>query len=219
MNKDAERENQKELEKLERQIRADEKYIARAQKELERYSRIFEEAAEYLKSLSKAETFRLPDDYPPPSEILQQHFPEMANRCPFQGGWGYDAEHAAVLLKSAPKAVSDEKSDAVILESAFIEKRSREELFFARSGGQRFEEPSFKIVEQTRHEVNGVPYDRILADVSGYHINPWNELKADWEAHDGYKDDPAGREDHLKRKEAMKITYRAEFWFNIGNFL
>ena len=60
MNKDAERENQKELEKLDRQIRADEKYIARAQKELERYSRIFEEAAEYLKSLSQAETFRLP---------------------------------------------------------------------------------------------------------------------------------------------------------------
>ena len=36
MNKDAGRKNQKELEKLERQIRADEKYIARAQKELER---------------------------------------------------------------------------------------------------------------------------------------------------------------------------------------
>ena len=54
MNKDAERENQKELEKMERQIRADEKYIARAQKELGRYSRIFEEAAEYLKSLDES---------------------------------------------------------------------------------------------------------------------------------------------------------------------
>ncbi len=218
MNKDAGRKNQKELEKLERQIRADEKYIARAQKELERYSRIFKEASEYLKSLSEAETFRLPDDYPPPCEILQQHFPEMVNRCSFQGGWGYDAEHAAVILRSDQKVESDEKSDVVSLESAFIEKRSREELFFARSGGGRFEEPSFKIVERMRREVNGSPYDHILADVSGYHINRWNELKADWEAHDGYKDDPEGREENLKRKEAVKITYRTEFWFNIADF-
>ena len=53
MNKDAERKNQKELEKLERQIRADEKYIARAQKELGRYYKIFMDAAEYFKSLDE----------------------------------------------------------------------------------------------------------------------------------------------------------------------
>ena len=53
MNKDAERKNQKELEKLERQIWADEKYIARAQKELERYYKIFMDAAEYFKSLDE----------------------------------------------------------------------------------------------------------------------------------------------------------------------
>lgn len=187
-------------------------------KEMLRYADILKDGSEYLSSLNKAETFHLPDDYPLPREILQQHFPDMIGQCCFNGGWGYDAEHAAVL-KSDPTIGSEGKNDAVFLESAFIEKRSREELFFARSGGQRFEEPNFKIVERTRREVNGIPYDHILADVSGYHIIPWNELKAVWEEQDGYKDDPAGREDHLKRKEAIKITFRTEFWFNIKDFI
>ena len=186
-------------------------------KEMLRYADILKDGSEYLSSLNKAETFRLPDNYPLPCEILRKHFPQTDDLCCFNGGWGYDAEHAAVL-KSDPKIGSEEKSDAAALESAFIEKRNREELFFARSGGGRFEEPSFKIVERMRREVNGSPYDHILADVSGYHINRWNELKAEWEAHNGYKDDPEGREENLKRKEAVKITYRTEFWFNIADF-
>ena len=32
--------------------------------------------------------FRLPEDYPLPREILQQHFPRTANQCNFSGGWG-----------------------------------------------------------------------------------------------------------------------------------
>ena len=186
-------------------------------KELKRYADHFQKCLEYMDSLEQAETFRLPDDYPQPCEILPQHFPDMAGQCCFKGGWGYDAEHAAVL-KSDPTIGSEEKSDAAALESAFIEKRNREELFFARSEGQRFEETSFKIVERTRHEVNGIPYDHILADVSGHFITYWNELKAEWEEHDGYRNDPAGLENYLKRKDSWKITYRTEFWFNIEDF-
>ena len=43
--------------------------------------------------------FRLPDDYPLPREILQQHFPRTAKQCNFSAGWGYDTEHA-VIVKS-----------------------------------------------------------------------------------------------------------------------
>lgn len=158
--------------KEERERRKLQKEIERAEreeemlKELKCYADYFKKYLEYMDSLKKAETFRLPDDYPLPCEILPQHFPDMAGQCCFNGGWGYDAEHAAVL-KSDPTIGSEEKSDAAALESAFIEKRSREELFFARSGGQRFEEPGFKIVERTRCEVNGIPYDHIVADSCG----------------------------------------------------
>ena len=41
--------------------------------------------------------FRLPEDYPLPREILQQHFPRTANQCNFSGGWGYDADHAVIV--------------------------------------------------------------------------------------------------------------------------
>lgn len=54
--------------------------------------------------------------------------------------------------------------------------------------------------------------------MTAYPEKEWNELKADWEAHDGYKDDPTGRKANLERKEAVKITYRTEFWFNIKDF-
>ncbi|MBR4664534.1 MAG: hypothetical protein IKO93_11740 [Lentisphaeria bacterium] len=160
-----ERERRKLQKEIERAEREEEEML----KELKRYADHFKKYLEYMDSLKKAETFRLPDDYPLPCEILPQHFPDMTGRCCFKGGWGYDAEHAAVL-KSDQKIKSDENSDAAALESAFIEKRNREELFFARSEGQRFEEPSFKIVERTRREVNGIPYDHILADVSGQFI-------------------------------------------------
>ena len=58
----------------------------------------------------------------------------------------------------------------------------------------------------------------LQVEVTAYPEKEWNELKADWEAHDGYKDDPEGREQNLKRKEACKITYRTVFWFNIKKF-
>ena len=67
-------------------------------------------------------------------------------------------------------------------------------------------------------DINGVPHDYILLEVTAYPGKEWNELKADWESHDFYKDDPEGREANLARKEACKITCQAEYYFNISDF-
>ena len=162
--------------------------------------------------------YRLPADYPAPREILRQHFPRTANQCCFKGGWGYDAGDAVEVLESDPEINPDEKFDGVSLEYAFIDKRIREELIFSRPEGERFEQISHQVLGQELHQIEGVPHDFIEVEVTAYPEKEWNELKADWEAHDGYKDDPEGREANLKRKEACKITYRTEFWFNIENF-
>ncbi len=164
------------------------------------------------------EQYRLPENYPAPREILQQHFPRTANQCNFSGGWGYDADHATIVKEFDPEINPDDKFDGVSLEYAFIDKRIREELIFSRPEGERFEEFDSCTIEQRLMDINGVPHDYILVEVTAYPEKEWNELKADWESHDFYKDDPEGREANLARKEACKITYQAEYYFNISDF-
>ncbi len=164
------------------------------------------------------EQYRLPDDYPLPREILREHFPRTADQCNFSGGWGYDADHATIVKEFDPEINPDEKFDGVSLEYAFIDKRIREELIFSRPEGERFEEFDSCTIEQRLMYINGVPHDYILVEVTAYPEKEWNELKADWENHNFYKDDPEGREANLARKEASKITYQAEYYFNISDF-
>ena len=61
-------------------------------------------------------------------------------------------------------------------------------------------------------------YDRILVDVTAFREQDWEALKADWEAHDGYKDDPEGRIRHEAWHNSRQIKFQEEFWFNINNF-
>lgn len=190
--------------------------------ELEKTQKEFDKFEEQMRQLDENGRldfpYRLPADYPPPREILRQHFPRTANQCCFKGGWGYDAGDAVEVLESNPEINPDEKFDGVSLEYAFIDKRIREELIFSRPEGERFAGLDHKVLGQELHELDGVPHDFIEVEVTAYPEKEWNELKADWEAHDGYKDNPEGRKANLKRKEACKITYRTEFWFNIADF-
>ena len=191
-------------------------------KELEKTQKEFDKFEEQMRQLDENGKldfpYRLPADYPAPREILRQHFPRTATQCCFKGGWGYDAGDAVGVLEFDPEINHDEKFDGVSLEYAFIDKRIREELIFSRPEGERFAGLDHQVLGQELHELDGVPHDFIEVEVTAYPEKEWNELKADWEANDGYKDDPEGRKANLKRKEACKITYRTEFWFNIENF-
>ena len=64
----------------------------------------------------------------------------------------------------------------------------------------------------------GTPYDRILVDVSAFREQDWKELKADWESHNGYQNDPEGKARHLSLRAEKEIHFQEEFWFNIENF-
>ena len=163
--------------------------------------------------------FRLPDDYPLPRTILQQHFPRTAKQCNFSGGWGYDADHAVIVKEFDPEINPDEKFDGVSLEYAFIDKRIREELIFNRPEDDRFAGVNYNTIQQALYRIDGVPYDYILVEVTAFPEREWNELKKDWESHDSYKNDPEGRKRNLDRRAACKITYQAEYYFNISDFM
>lgn len=169
-------------------------------------------------SATASNPYQLPKDYPAPRDVLRQHFPRTAKQCLFRGGWGYSIDDAVEVLEFDPEINPDEKFDGVSLEYAFIDKRIREELIFSRPEGERFEEFDSCTIEQRLMDIEGVPHDYILVEVTAYPEQEWNELKADWESHDCYKDDPVGRERNLARKEACKITYQAEYYFNISDF-
>ena len=207
---------QKEMDDLKKTLEEYENWIDTEGAELEDMLRELEECEE---KEHNGLLHILPEDYPAPREILQQHFPRTARQCNFSGGWGYDVEHATIVKEFDPEINPDERFDGVSLEYAFIDKRIREELIFCRSEGERYEELNYNTIQQSLQRIDGVPYDHILIEVSAYPEREWNELKNDYEAHNFYKDDPEGRKCNLARKEACKITYQAEYYFNISDFM
>ena len=84
--------------------------------------------------------FRLPADYPPPRQILREHFPNTANELLIKGGWGYEIEDATVVLEFDPEINPDHRFSGVSIENVFIQKRIWEELTgnaIAESGMER----------------------------------------------------------------------------------
>lgn len=162
--------------------------------------------------------FRLPADYPPPRQILREHFPNTANELLIKGGWGYEIEDATVVLEFDPEINPDHRFSGVSIENVFIQKRIWEELTFARPEGERYCGIRHGKVWQSLEVGRAGYYDRILVDVTAFREQDWEALKADWEAHDGYKDDPEGRTRHEAWHNSRQIRFQEEFWFNINNF-
>lgn len=173
-------------------------------------------------------SYLLPEDYPAPCGILREHFPDFAAVSRFRGGWGYGADDAVSIImpEAAPEPGKDaaeefsfeERLKGISLQNAFIVMRTREELFFSRPEGERFVNQACRKRGQAFCLVKGVPHDLIRIDVTAYPETAWAGIEADWEAHDGFRDDPEEREKILKRLEPRKITYQTGCFFNISNF-
>ena len=112
-----------------------------------------------------ANPYQLPKDYPAPREVLRQHFPRTAKQCNFSGGWGYTIDDAVEVLEHDPE-ISDQRFDGVSLEYAFVDKRIREELIFSPTACRAFDRLSWQVIEQSLHECDGIPYDRLLVEVT-----------------------------------------------------
>lgn len=163
--------------------------------------------------------YRLPADYPSPREILREHFPNTANELLIKGGWGYEMKDATIVLEFDPEINPDQRFDGISIENVFIQKRIWEELTFARPEGERFCGIRERKSGQSLHmDSAGTPYDRILVEVSAFREQDWEELKADWESHNGYQNDPEGKARHLSLRAEKEIHFQEEFWFNIENF-
>ena len=165
------------------------------------------------------ELFRLPDDYPTPREVLQQHFPLTADECNFSGGWGYDAAHATIVKEFDPEINPHKRFDGISLEYAFVDKRIWEELVHSRPMDERFQGFSYITVAQDLCDMDGILHDHLVVAVRAFLEKDWYALKADWQNHNEYKNDPEGRKKHIARRDAAQVIYRTEYWFNISDFM
>ncbi len=141
--------------------------------------------------------FRLPDDYPAPRDVLKTNA--------LGGGWGYAMRDAAVI------------QGGISTENAFIEVRIREELRrLEKAAGAKL---VFADYQNYAHELvceGDDFYDLLYVQVEVIPEEDWEQLKADWESHDGYKKDKAGRRKHEEWRESRTIRFTEHFWFNVN---
>ena len=142
--------------------------------------------------------FRLPGDYPVPGDVLKTDA--------VRGGWGYAMRDAAVI------------SGGVSVENAFIEARVREELRrMENSGGEKYVFADYRNFAHELVRDGNDSYDLLFVQVEIISEADWDRLKADWESHDGYEDDEAGRRKHEEWRESRTVRFTEYFWFNVND--
>ena len=145
-----------------------------------------------------------------PKQILSEDFPKR--QWPISGGWGYSQENAVV--------VEVENSwDGVSFEYKYLEYRTYEDAIIFRPKGQqlagfRFEKEKQSLV----HGSDGKSYDRVTVKVSAYTEEDFAYFKNDWDSHNGYENDEAGKARHLQIAESKVIKYDVTRWFDISKF-
>lgn len=142
-------------------------------------------------------------------EILEEDYPKY--KWPVSGGWGYSKKDACIIEL-------DNESDGVAFEYKFMEYRAYEELIVFRPRYSRYSGIHTEVQMQTLLEEDGKFYDKVECTVSALRDADYELLKADWNKHHGYKDDPEGLEKHNEMRQKMLLSYKTEFWFDITRF-
>ena len=84
-----------------------------------------------MKRIVNQETQRIPDGYPPPRDILRQHYPRIKDQLCIKGGWGYSQKDAVIVFEHDDEINPDKSFDGISLEKVFINYRLREEAEYA----------------------------------------------------------------------------------------
>ena len=132
-----------------------------------------------------------------PRQILREDFKSISE-LPIKGGWGYDIESAVIIDKKDPIVVPGLPFDGIGIEYVFVDKRLFEELIIFRPNGQKFIQIEKALKQQRTPAVDGVQYDHLIFDVTA--IPESLEFSAPPD------------------KEAGRIHFISEFWFDISSF-
>jgi len=143
---------------------------------------------------------------------------------PISGGWGYTREDACVIeIKGGvdKRDIPPWERDLHGIEALFVERRVYEEII-SHPAASTPDLHNLRWVEkrQRLHSCDdGRKFDELVFEVSGFLAEDYLMLRKDWEAHDGYEHDEAGRRRHLVLAASKRISYLATYWFDITSFM
>ena len=153
-----------------------------------------------------------PVDFDEPlGEVLGTHFPKDCKDLPIQGGWGYTQADPIVFLRDKFWG----PPDFVPLEYHIALKIIYEELIVCRPPNDRFSGISLEKIEQRLHVVDEQRFDQLVFSVSCWTDWHWDQLRSEWESNGNGKSPTFDLREHEQKREAAKITYVRELWFNI----
>lgn len=145
----------------------------------------------------------------PSVQILSEDFPR--HKWPICGGWGY-GEDDLVKIKV------DSESDGLAMEYKFAEYRTYEELIIFRPKEDSAAGIRLNHLSQSLKEINGIPVDVLEFEVTAWPEKIWNELRMEFEANQGFKDNPEGLKIHMEKNEKYKFSYVTKAYFDISVF-
>ena len=150
--------------------------------------------------------------------------PVYASDYPVDGGWGYTKGDACIIrMKGAfdDRSIPPWERDGYEIEQLFVERRIYEEIISNPAPDTpdlhnlRWNMTAQRLVDPG----DGRKFDEMEFEVSGFLLGDFETLRDDWESHEGYENDEAGRLRHLALAASKRISYTAVYWFDVTSFL
>ena len=153
-----------------------------------------------------------------PREILAKAYKSLSGGLPIRGGWGYTKEDACIIDKNDPLVNAGMPFNGVDLEYIFVDKRIYAEMIIFRPAGERFSGIKWKLQKQFLREEPGRFFDQLVFEITAFRDNDWEELKAEYEGPQGYRNPNFDKEAHERKCQEKMLRFTREFWFDITSF-
>ncbi|MCQ2380322.1 MAG: hypothetical protein MJ025_05310 [Victivallaceae bacterium] len=160
--------------------------------------------------------FRIPSGYPAPRQVLLEHFEKTRHQLPIEGGWGYSLDDAVVIKTEDPDINPGKPFFGIAVENVFIHYRIREELEYASK--EKYHCVNWTKTGQRLVFSDGRPYDVISYVVEAMPQDKWDELCNDYDAHNGYRNDPDGLARLDEKRKALTERFEEEAYMDISTW-
>ncbi len=134
---------------------------------------------------------------------------------PISGGWGYSQADAVKFVRD--RFPIPEVANFVPLEYHIVETILYEELIIFRPKHNKFSGITKTLQKQHLFDDDGKKYDCLKFLVSCWSDWHWDQLKREWEENDFGMRPGFDQEAHSAKREASRIQYEREFWFDISD--
>ena len=106
-------------------------------------------------------------------------------------------------------------TDFASLECHIVRKIIYEELIIHRPEDYRFSGIDLQLIVQRLIKDSERRYDLLKFNISCWSDWHWDQLKQEWEENDFGKRPGFDREAHAAKRDASRVRYEREFWFDI----